>query len=175
MQLDHFDALAHAAPPQAPRPMLFVLDGVADRANVAHAFRLAGSLCARVWLVETDITPATDRGLRRLSRMQTDHVRWEQIGRREAVERLSQEEVRAIALEISSRSVPYPALSLAPDAPIAIVAGAEREGVSPAMLEACAVHVHVPMAGTGSSLNVAMSLAIVAAHFAWGSADTQER
>jgi len=163
MQLDHREALERAAPAGALRRMLFVLDGVSDKANVAHVFRLAGSMGARVWLVETRLTPATEPGLRRLSRMQTDRVEWQAMTRQEAVTRLD----RAIAVEITSRSIPYPSLVVDAGEPLVLVAGAENEGVSEPMLAACATHVHVPMAGTGSSMNVAMSLAIVAAHFAW--------
>lgn len=163
MQLGHQEALEHAAPQGRVRPMLFVLDGVSDKANVAHVFRLAGSMAARVWLVETKVTPATEPGLRRLSRMQTDRVSWEAMTRDEAVARLG----RAIAVEITSRSIPYASLAVSPDEPLVLVAGAENEGVSERMLEVCGAHVHVPMSGTGSSMNVAMSLAIVAAHFAW--------
>lgn len=163
MQLGHREALLRAAPAGGVRPLLFVLDGVGDKANVAHVFRLAGSMGARVWLVETKVTPANEPGLRRLSRTQTDRVEWEAMTRGEAVARLGP----AIAVEITSRSIPYPSLAVDPQGPLTLVAGAESEGVSDAMLEACAAHVHVPMAGTGSSLNVAMSLAIVAAHLAW--------
>lgn len=167
MQLGHREALDRAAPSDAVRSMLFVLDGVSDKANVAHVFRLAGSMGARVWLVQTGVTPATEPGLRRLSRMQTDRVEWEAMDRGQAAGRLGQQGARPVALELTTRSIPYRSLELGPNEPLVLVAGAEREGVSELLLEGCEAHVHVPMVGTGSSLNVAMSLAIVAGHFAW--------
>lgn len=65
-----------------------------------------------------------------------------------------------VALERTARSLP---LDAAPwPARPCLVVGNEVAGVSPALLESCPLHVHIPMRGVKVSLNVAVAFGIAA-------------
>jgi tRNA G18 (ribose-2'-O)-methylase SpoU len=66
---------------------------------------------------------------------------------------------RAYCVEITRRSVPV--FAVAPTAKeFLLVAGAEREGLPDHVLQAIPRHIHVPMHGLNSSMNVSTAVAI---------------
>jgi tRNA G18 (ribose-2'-O)-methylase SpoU len=149
------------------RPLTLVLVDVETPMNVAHAFRLADGVGAQVLLVGASATPADLPRLRNLARQRTDTVPWRHISTADLCAELHVLGARPVVIEVTRRSLPYAELALGQGAPLSLVVGGERHGVPEPILEAIHDHVHVPMAGVGSSYNVAMALAVVAAHYAF--------
>lgn len=69
-----------------------------------------------------------------------------------------------LALELTKRSASIKNFEK-PQGPISIVVGNEKGGVSEACLETIKDHVHIPMFGKNSSINVSTALAIALFHF----------
>jgi tRNA G18 (ribose-2'-O)-methylase SpoU len=67
---------------------------------------------------------------------------------------------RIVSLELTTLSVAVGELAVAPDDRICLVVGAEKDGVSQALLDASDATVHIPMRGHNSSMNVANACAI---------------
>ncbi|NDD27594.1 MAG: TrmH family RNA methyltransferase [Proteobacteria bacterium] len=70
---------------------------------------------------------------------------------------------RVVALESTTRAVPLRQACRPPRA--LLVMGNEVEGVSPEVLDACDDHVHIPMRGVKSSLNVAVAAGLALWHY----------
>jgi tRNA G18 (ribose-2'-O)-methylase SpoU len=81
-----------------------------------------------------------------------------------AVDEMRGEGLVPVALETSDRALPLDAF-VWPERPCLIV-GNEVNGVSPPLLERCALHVRIPMFGVKDSLNVAVAFGIAAHHAA---------
>ena len=69
-----------------------------------------------------------------------------------------------VAVETSDRAVPIDEFRWPEQ--VCLVVGNEVAGVSPGLIDACPLHVKIPMRGVKSSLNVAVAFGIVAYHAA---------
>jgi tRNA G18 (ribose-2'-O)-methylase SpoU len=81
----------------------------------------------------------------------------------DAIERVVTSGYVPVAIETTPLAVPLDAVRWPPRP--CLVVGNEVAGVSPAVLEACPLHVRIPMRGVKGSLNVAVAFGI-AAHVA---------
>jgi tRNA G18 (ribose-2'-O)-methylase SpoU len=139
-----------------------VLDNVLDTYNVGAVFRLADAVAARkIYLCGYTETPPNPR-IRKASINTTELTEWEHFQNTEdAIKdlRLKINDLRIIAVEQSSESIPYAQAEY--KLPLALVIGNETHGVSKEVLSLCDQIVELPMFGINVSLNTMVSLAIV--------------
>lgn len=145
---------------QARLPIRVVLDGVRQGYNVGALFRLCDAfLCERLVVCGRDGA----RGMRKLVQAaQGTHnwVPWEQRDHAaDAVCEARAEGWQVVAVEQTGGAVDIG--RFVPRHPICLVLGAERTGVSPAVLDLADAAVVIPVRGMANSLNVATAAAIV--------------
>ncbi|MBM3215157.1 RNA methyltransferase [Candidatus Poribacteria bacterium] len=143
--------------------LAFVLHDVEDPVNVGSAFRIADASRVDRMLL-TGITPQPPhRLIAKTGRHKDRRVRWEHdADASEALARLRDDGFERIALELTEDASPYDAISY-PER-VALVVGNEDHGIPRRILSCCDRVVFLPMYGKGASLNVAVSLGIVAYH-----------
>jgi 23S rRNA (guanosine2251-2'-O)-methyltransferase len=141
-------------------PIYIVLDSVLDTYNVGAIFRLADAVAAeKVYLTGLTETPPHTR-IKKASINTTEWVNWEyKESALDAIKELKSKGVQIVAVEQSSKSVPFNEAEY--KFPIALVVGHETEGVSKEVLKASDLIVELPMWGVNKSLNVMVSLGIV--------------
>ena len=148
----------------APAARLAVLEGVVDATNVGAIFRSAAALGVDgVLLSHTCCHPLTRRALR-VSMGTVFQVPWAVLGPGEwpgpTLAALEQAGflTAAMALTGDTAAIDDPALAGTPR--LAIVLGAEGDGLAPATVAACRRSVCIPMARGVDSLNVAAASAV---------------
>lgn len=145
------------------RELTIVCDNVQDPVNVGAIFRIADAVHAReIVLAGTSAIPGEGRKvLAAAARGKEALVRWRQVAQAaDALQALTAAGVTACAVEIAGDASPYHEVTY-PDR-LALVVGNEEHGVTRRTMAACSLRVFVPMFGRGLSLNVAVSLAVVA-------------
>lgn len=146
----------------APRlPLAGLLDDLRSLWNVGSIFRTADA-CGVERLLLTGITGHPPRPEIAKTALGADEVvpwRYEADPLR-AVAALRDEGFTPVAVERTPAAVPLARVRW-PERPC-IVVGNEVAGVSPAVLDACELHVSIPMLGVKESLNVAVAFGIVA-------------
>jgi|SRR5581483_878715 len=143
-------------------PIYIILDNVLDTYNVGAIFRLADAVSVEKVLLcgQTERPPHTR--IKKASINTTEWVEWEYFEKTEdAIKELrsKNQDLKIIAVEQSSKSVPYNKFDYT--FPLALVVGHESDGVSAAVLDLCDGIVELPMFGVNVSLNVMVSLGIV--------------
>jgi tRNA (guanosine-2'-O-)-methyltransferase len=150
-------------PPPAPTELIIVCQSVAYPVNVGSVFRIADALDVDE-VVLTGITPTPPHPkISKVGRDKDRRVPWRYVDRPEdALKDLKAKGFWLTALEITDQCQPYYAV----DYPqrVALVLGNEDHGVTRACLSLCDAAIFVPMYGKGRSLNVHVSLAVVAYH-----------
>jgi tRNA G18 (ribose-2'-O)-methylase SpoU len=147
------------------RKIYFVLDNILDTYNTGGIFRLADALgVKKVFLCGVTETPPNTR-IKKASINTTEWVKWEYT--ETAVDAISELRKKApgiqiIAVEQDKKSVSYTEIDY--KLPIAFVVGNETDGISKKTLKACDQIAEIPMWGVNKSLNVIISLGIVAYH-----------
>ncbi|GAB5553269.1 MAG: TrmH family RNA methyltransferase [Saprospiraceae bacterium] len=138
-------------------PMVFILDHLSDKKNVASLFRLADA--ARIEHVYFFGQPhsETDSKLKRIARSASEFVPSSTINQLEELEQLK-EKYRFLALEITNQSIPY--YQYQGDQPVALLIGNEQNGLSQDLLKLSDQSIHIPMMGRNTSMNVAMATGI---------------
>jgi tRNA (guanosine-2'-O-)-methyltransferase len=139
----------------------FLLQSVAYPVNVGSVFRIADACGARP-VVLSGITPQPPHPtISKVARGKEQRVPWEYVeSAATALEQMRGDGYHICAVEITEESQPYHAV----DWPqrVCLVVGHEDHGITRSTLELCDSAVFVPMIGKGRSLNVHVSLAIVA-------------
>jgi tRNA (guanosine-2'-O-)-methyltransferase len=155
-------------PPE--RCMVFLLQSVEYPVNVGSIFRIADG-CGAAEVVLCGITPTPPNPtIAKVARGKQEVVPWRYAREAsQAVTELRGKGFRICALEIAEGSVPY--FEYEPPESVCLVVGHEDHGVTRATLSLCDDAVFVPMYGRGRSLNVHVSLAVVAYHILHGQAD----
>lgn len=145
------------------REIYLVLDDVLDTYNVGGIFRLADAISAKkVILCGQTETPPNTR-IKKASINTTEWIFWEyQENSLLAIEKLRKKapNIQIIAVEQDNKSIPYTEIDY--QLPLALVVGNETTGISKEVLEKCDYVAEIPMFGVNTSLNVIISLAIVA-------------
>jgi 23S rRNA (guanosine2251-2'-O)-methyltransferase len=150
----------HEFPSLPRRPIRMVLDGVSYLPNVGTMFRLCDAFrVERLYVCGFELEPHRRRLLTAAAGT-VGWVPWE--SRPDAVGIV--EESRAAgygvaAIELSEGSVTPEEMRCA--APLCLVIGAERHGVSPAVLALADQRVEIPSDGFGGSINLTTAAAIV--------------
>ncbi len=143
-----------------------VLEGVVDATNVGAIFRSAAALgMDAVLLTPTTCDPLNRRAVR-VSMGTVFQVPWSFIGQAPAdwpgpgLERLRGLGFSTCALALTDDSVSIDDLSLARQARLALVLGAEGDGLAPETVALCDFTARIPMARGVDSLNVAAAGAV---------------
>lgn len=150
-------------PPPSPVCLAVVCQSVSYPVNVGSVFRIADALKAAE-VVLTGITPVPPHPtVSKVGRDKDRSVPWRYVEQPEtALDELHGQGYWIAALEITEEARPYYRLEY-PDK-VALVLGNEDHGVTRSCLQRCDQAVYVPMYGTGKSLNVHVSLAVVGYH-----------
>ena len=149
--------------PPSPAELVVVCQSVAYPVNVGSIFRIADALGATE-VILTGITPRPPHPtISKVGRNKDRRVPWRYVERPEAALRdLREQGYWIAALEITDQCRPYYGVDYPQQ--VALVLGNEDHGVTRACLALCDAAVFVPMYGSGKSLNVHVSLAVVGYH-----------
>jgi tRNA G18 (ribose-2'-O)-methylase SpoU len=145
------------------REIYFILDSVLDTYNVGGIFRLADAIgVKKVYLCGLTETPPNPR-IKKASINTTEWIAWQYFdSAKTAVSNIKSQisNVQIVAVEQDSLSVSYTEINY--KLPLALVVGNETTGVSKEVLKLCDSIAEIPMWGVNKSLNVIISLGIVA-------------
>ncbi|MDX9892965.1 MAG: TrmH family RNA methyltransferase [Patescibacteria group bacterium] len=145
------------------QPIYFILDNVLDTYNVGSIFRLADAVSAsRVYLCgETETPPNTKIKKASINTWQWTDWRYKPDVLA-AIDELRQEikGIKIISVEQNEQSQLYHQAKY--PLPLALIVGNETRGVSEVAIAKSDFLVELPMFGVNSSLNVIVSLAVVA-------------
>jgi tRNA (guanosine-2'-O-)-methyltransferase len=143
------------------RDVVGLLQSVEYPYNVGAIFRLADGVGMRE-LVLTGITPTPPNPtIDKVGRFKSLKVPWRyEKDAVSAVKGLKAEGYHIVAVELAEGAAAYDEYEY-PEK-VCLVVGHEDHGVTKATLAACDAAVFIPMYGKGRSLNVAMSLGVVA-------------
>jgi tRNA (guanosine-2'-O-)-methyltransferase len=151
-----------SAPP-SPVELVVVCQSLAYPVNVGSVFRIADALDATE-IILTGITPRPPHPtISKVGRNKDRRVPWRYVEQPEsALSELRERGYWLAALEITDECLPYHNA----DYPrrVALVLGNEDHGVTRACLALCDAAIFIPMYGSGKSLNVHVSLAVVGYH-----------
>jgi tRNA G18 (ribose-2'-O)-methylase SpoU len=150
-----------AETPRARLPFVIVADNLRSLWNVGSIFRTADA-CGASRIVLCGISGCPPRPEIAKTALGAERaVDWEYRAEASTVlEPLRAEGYHAVALERTPRSLPLDEVRW-PDR-VCLLLGNEVAGVSSPLLEACSLHVHIPMLGVKGSLNVAVAFGIAA-------------
>ncbi|QZN84371.1 RNA methyltransferase [Cellulomonas sp. C5510] len=138
-----------------------VLEDVVDHTNVGAAFRSAAAIGVDAVLVTPRCADPLYRRSVRVSMGTVFQVPWTRVEPWPGgIGLLREAGFVTAALALSDDSVPLDALEQAPPERLALVLGAEGDGLKPATVAAADLTVRIPMAGGVDSLNVAAAAAV---------------
>lgn len=141
----------------------FILDDVLDTYNTGGIFRLADAVSAKkVYLCGGTEVPPNTR-VKKASINTWQWVDWEYKKTvLEAIKNLRKDvpNIQIIAVEQNDKSVAYDSIDF--KLPVALIVGNETRGVNEEVLAEVDKAVELPMTGINTSLNVIVSLSIVA-------------
>ncbi len=151
--------------------MVVILQNIRSLHNVGSIFRTADAVGVEK-LYLCGITPApldrfreVPQQLAKVALGAEKTVPWQKVSTTaRCITDLKRQGFTIVALEQSSRSVPYYNLSSQTYnlSKVALVLGAEVAGISPALLRKCDTIIEIPMNGMKESLNVSVAFGIVA-------------
>ena len=139
---------------------ILVCDGVTSPANIGGLFRLCDSFgIDKVYFCGTKVALASPR-IKRTSRSTHLLVNYtDDIDTLGVLKQLTKQGYRPLALELTSKSEALRDFNSI-DKPIALFIGNEKTGISAKVLEHIHTHLHIPMHGTNSSMNVTQAASI---------------
>jgi tRNA G18 (ribose-2'-O)-methylase SpoU len=155
--------------------MIVILDNIRSLHNVGSIFRTADAVgVEKLYLCGITPSPLDRFGVVRgdvakVSLGAENTVPWESVASTSRlITSLKKQGYTIVALEQDVRAVPYfqyadgSRVVARDDRKIALVLGAEVEGVSPAVLKKCDAIIDIPMSGKKESLNVSVAFGIAA-------------
>lgn len=160
-----FTARSPQASPDSTGPIVeALLDNIRSVFNVGAMFRTAdGAGLRRLHLCGITATPRHPKVAKTAlgAELVTPWTRHRNA--LDAAKQLQEQDAQLWALERQegSRSL-FSAAPRAVDSPIVLVVGNERAGIDPELLACCDRVLHIPMAGTKESLNVAIAFGVAA-------------
>lgn len=149
--------------PPSPAELVVVCQSVAYPVNVGSIFRIADGLGAAE-VILAGITPRPPHPtISKVGRNKDRRIPWRYVEQPEsALGDLREQGYWIAALEVTDECRPYYGVDYPQK--VALVLGNEDHGVTRACLALCDAAVFVPMYGSGKSLNVHVSLAVVGYH-----------
>lgn len=144
-------------------PIYLVLDNVIDTYNIGSMFRLADAIAAeKIYICGESEYPPNSR-IHKAAVGTEEWVPWEHNSSTiRIIELLKKQGVHIVAVEQSSKSIPYTLISNHLKSPTAIIVGNETTGISNEVLDLADIIVELPMFGVNKSINVWGSAAIIA-------------
>ena len=144
----------------AKKTTILVCDGVTSPANIGGIFRLCDSFgIEKIYFCGTKIDLTSPR-IKRTSRSTHLLVNYtDDIDTLGLLKQLTKQGYRPLALELTSKSEALRDFNNI-DKPIALFIGNEKTGISAKVLEHIHTHLHIPMHGTNSSMNVTQAASI---------------
>lgn len=140
-------------------PIVLVCDKIRTPENMGMILRVAESFGIEKIIFDKESPNPGTRSVKRISRDANKFVAFEVSQNiAEDLLLLKKEKYKIVALEITSDSKPINELKI--ETKIALVLGAERNGISKKLLELCDEKYHIEMFGTNSSMNVVNALSI---------------
>lgn len=141
-------------------PVTVLLDNIRSLYNVGAFFRTADAVRA-TQIVLAGITPTPDDPRIAKTALGAERVQaWTKVA--EAASAI--DDLRARGHEIAGIETSLHAVDVfdwQPRFPVCVVFGHEVDGISPALLDRCDVHVRIPTLGTKRSINVATAGGVV--------------
>ena len=139
---------------------ILVCDGVTSPANIGGIFRLCDSFgIEKIYFCGTKIDLTSPR-IKRTSRSTHLLVNYtDDIDTLAVLKQLTKQGYRPLALELTSKSEALKNFNNT-DTPIALFIGNEKTGISATVLDHIHTHLHIPMHGTNSSMNVTQAASI---------------
>ena len=142
-----------------PDRPLVILDSVTDPQNVGAIFRSAAAFGLGGVVMQTRRAPSLGGALAKAAAGAVEHVsEVRAVNLARAIDLLTESGWRVIGLDASAPTRLEDAV--AGEGPLAIVMGAEGEGLRPAVAKACSGLARIPMNGMMESLNVSNAAAI---------------
>jgi tRNA G18 (ribose-2'-O)-methylase SpoU len=141
-------------------PIVLVCDKIRTPENIGMILRVAESFGVEKIIFDNESPSPAARSVKRISRDANKLVQFEMSDNVIAsLKYLKNEKYKLIGLEITSDSKSIREFKVKPSK-IALVIGAERNGISKKLLELCDEKYHIDMFGTNSSMNVVNALSI---------------
>lgn len=157
----HRPALPPVADTVAGARLVLVLEDIVDHTNVGAAFRAAAGIGADAVLVTPRCADPLYRRSVRVSMGTVFQVPWTRLPAwPEAGAVLHDAGLHLAALALTAGAVPLDAFAAARPERVALIMGAEGDGLSRRALQAADTVVTIPMAGGVDSLNVAAAAAV---------------
>lgn len=156
-QLTHSETISK----DAVFPLSIVANDIEIAGNVGSLFRVADALgVAKLYLTGTTQTPPKYK-IRKAARSADNHIPYTyEESAVEVIEQLKAKGYTIVALEITTRSENIRDFTLSKKEKTCLIIGSENLGISAELLALSNHHVHIPMHGKNSSMNVITSCAI---------------
>lgn len=141
-------------------PIYVVLNSIRSSYNVGSIFRTSdGAMIEKLYLCGYTPHPPNKQVLK-TALGSTESVKWEHFDNTiNIVKKLKDKGIKICALEQTSKSIPYYALSKK-DFPICLIVGNEITGVSQELIDMCDFSIDIPQYGIKQSLNVAVAYGV---------------
>ena len=140
-------------------PLLLVLDGVQDPHNLGAALRVADALGAHAVVAPRDRAAPLNAAARKVACGAADTVPFIVVTNLvRALRELQEREIRVVGADSAEDSTSLHEAGLT--GPLALVLGAEGEGLRRLTRETCDERVRIPMLGSVESLNVSVASGI---------------
>ncbi len=141
--------------------MVLVCDGVTSPANIGGLFRLCDSFgIEKIYFCGTKIDLSSPR-IKRTSRSTHLLINYkDDLDTLAVLKQLTKQGYRPIALELTKNSEALEDLDITDKRPLALFIGNEKTGISTNVLTHINTHLHIPMHGTNSSMNVTQAASI---------------
>jgi tRNA G18 (ribose-2'-O)-methylase SpoU len=142
-------------------PTILVCDGVISPANIGGLFRLCDSFgIQKIYFCGTKIDLSSPR-IKRTSRSTHLLVNYkDDLDTLAVLKQLTKQGYKPLALELTTKSKALEDLDIPEKRPVALFIGNEKTGISTKVLANIPTHVHIPMQGNNSSMNVTQAAAI---------------
>jgi tRNA G18 (ribose-2'-O)-methylase SpoU len=142
-------------------PTILVCDGVTSPANIGGLFRLCDSFgIQKIYFCGTKIDLSSPR-IKRTSRSTHLLVNYkDDLDTLAVLKQLTKQGYKPLALELTTKSKALEDLDIPEKRPVALFIGNEKTGISSKVLANIPTHVHIPMQGNNSSMNVTQAAAI---------------
>lgn len=156
-QLNHAEANTEAN----VFPLCILANNIEIAGNVGSLFRVADALgIEKLYLTGTTQTPPKYK-IRKAARSTDNHIPYVyEESANTVIEHLKDNGYTIVALEITARSKDIREFTLSPKEKTCLIIGSENVGISEALLRLADHHIHIPMYGKNSSMNVITSCAI---------------
>lgn len=140
---------------------VLVCDGVTSPANIGGLFRLCDSFgVEKVYFCGTKIDLSSPR-IKRTSRSTHQLVSYtDDLDTLAVLKQLKKQGYTPLALELTTKSQALEDLLIIDKKPLALFIGNEKTGISAKVLAHIDTHLHIPMQGNNSSMNVTQAAAV---------------